>query len=58
MALSRYVEWYEYEPLHGKTQICDECGEHIQTDYKWNIEGRVYCDDCAKKLFRETNEAE
>ncbi len=55
---ARPLEWYEKELPHGSTPICDECKEQIQTDYRWNIEGHVYCDECAKWLFRESNDAE
>ena len=32
--------WLESRP------ICDECGEHIQGNYKYVIDGKTYCEDC------------
>lgn len=33
------------------SERCEECNEIID-DYKWEIEGCAFCDDCAKNLFR------
>lgn len=32
---------------------CAFCGEHIQEDYAWRIEGDLVCDECLDKNFRE-----
>ena len=50
------MEWYEYEPPRAKAHKCCCCGDEIQGDYIWEIEGRIYCDDCAKKEYRRDNE--
>lgn len=26
--------------------VCDGCGEHIQSDYLYRIDGSVYCEEC------------
>lgn len=38
--------------------VCYSCGEHITGDYRWRIDGQVYCEDCAVDLFQEYNEEE
>lgn len=30
-----------------KRPICDKCGEHIQEDFAYEIDGELYCDSCA-----------
>lgn len=32
---------------------CSDCGASIRDDeYYWEIEDRIYCQDCAERLFR------
>ena len=32
---------------------CEDCGACIRNDeYYWDIEDRIYCQDCAERLFR------
>lgn len=38
--------------------ICHACGEHIQGDYRYRIDGVVYCEDCMRDIFEECNEPE
>ncbi len=53
------TEWYEAEnPSGGKLPECSECGETIYGEYRWNIGGKIYCEDCADDLFREANDPE
>lgn len=33
--------------------ICEECGDHITSDFYWEIDDKVYCEDCAEELFRK-----
>jgi len=33
--------------------ICAECGEHITSDFYWDINGDKFCEDCAEELFRK-----
>ena len=42
-----YQEWRRSRP------ICDECGEHITDDTYWEIDGNIYCPECAEELFRK-----
>lgn len=38
--------------------VCHACGEHIQGDYRYRIDGVVYCEDCMRDIFEECNEPE
>lgn len=38
--------------------VCHACGEHIQGDYRYRIDGVVYCEDCMRDIFEEYNEPE
>jgi hypothetical protein len=31
--------------------VCCKCGEHIQEDILWDMDGDLYCDDCARDEF-------
>lgn len=42
----------EQEEALAKLPVCEECGEPIQDDYMWLIEGETLCDDCARELYR------
>lgn len=33
--------------------ICDMCGEHIQDDYLFEINGELICEDCLKTYHRK-----
>ena len=35
---------------------CEECREHIQDEYLYDIGGALYCEDCMTKLFRQDTE--
>lgn len=57
MIFGRAPEWYEKEDEGGRDPIeplpvCAECGEEIQDEYCWEINGETYCDDCARDLFQ------
>ena len=32
---------------------CERCGEPID-DFKWEIDGEVLCDDCAREKYRRS----
>lgn len=38
--MSNQEEWYESRP------VCDQCGEHIQDEYYYLINGEIFCEDC------------
>jgi formylmethanofuran dehydrogenase subunit E len=37
---------------------CDICGEHIQDDHCYKIEGTVVCPDCLEMHYREEIESD
>ena len=50
-----YDQW-EYrdrllEKQRERLPKCDRCHEEIQ-EYLFDIYGEIYCEDCARKLFR------
>jgi hypothetical protein len=49
----RYQGMLEEEASHWPH--CEHCEEPIY-DYVWNVWDTFYCEDCAKKLFREPAE--
>ena len=42
----------EQEAQLEKLPMCDKCGEHIQDDYCYEINGEIYCEDCMNETFR------
>lgn len=36
-----------------KLPVCEYCGEHIQSDYYFEIEGVIICEDCLNDNFRK-----
>lgn len=41
----------EYEEWKVRLPVCSECGEPIEEDFCWEIDGELYHHDCADKLF-------
>lgn len=37
--------------------VCDRCGEPIQEDYLWKIDGLLLCEECAAQMYRFGAEA-
>lgn len=35
---------------------CEHCGERIQDDFLYEIDGSVYCEECMNELFRHSTE--
>ena len=35
---------------------CEHCGEPIQDDYLYDVDGVVLCEECMKDLFRKDRE--
>ena len=46
----------EQEAWLKKLPICDLCGEHIQSEQLFDIEGDLYCEDCGESLFKRNAE--
>ncbi len=43
----------EQEEALEKLPECDYCGEYIQDDYYFDINGDIVCEECLKKEFRK-----
>lgn len=44
----------EQERKLAKLPVCDDCGEHIQDDHYYDIDGYIICPDCLKKYKKDT----
>ncbi len=43
----------EQEKWLASLPICSECGEHIQDEYCYEINGELICPDCLKENHRK-----
>ena len=55
-----YSMWLRHEQgmeaaLEKRPQ-CEHCGEYIQDDYTWEIDGELLCPNCAAELYRKQTE--
>ena len=39
------------EHRKSRCPICERCGEHIQSEKLWDINGTLYCQECAAIEF-------
>lgn len=39
-----------------KLPVCDICGEPIQDDYLYDLEGTLVCEECLKENYRKSVE--
>ncbi len=46
----------ELEAELERCPVCCECDEHIQDEACWDINGDLYCEECAKDKFRKWTE--
>lgn len=46
----------EMEAALEKRPQCEHCGEYIQDDYTWEIDGKLLCPECAANLYRKQTE--
>jgi RNA polymerase-binding transcription factor DksA len=46
----------EQDAWLDKRPLCEHCGEPIQDDYLYKIDGALYCEECMKELYRESTE--
>lgn len=42
----------EQERALEKLPVCGECGEPIQDDFAYKIDGEIICEDCLKAYYR------
>ena len=40
----------------ARLPVCYHCGEPIQDDYLYNINGNLYCHDCLDECFKESTD--
>lgn len=52
--IDNYLE--DQDALLRKRPLCCWCDEHIQGMKLYNINGKIYCEDCIDKLFTWTDE--
>jgi len=45
----------EQEEELQKKPVCHGCGERIQDEYRYNIDGKYYCESCIEDM-KESNE--
>ena len=58
--MDNYDRWVEHDAEQSawetKLPICDSCGERIQDDYLYDIDGELYCEECIIEHFRKPTE--
>lgn len=47
----RWIE--EQERRKARLPICARCGEPIQDENLWDIDGNLYCPECARYEFEQ-----
>ena len=40
---------------NNNTEVCSGCGNYITDTPYWAKDGRVFCDSCVRKLFKNDN---
>lgn len=59
--MDAYDMWEHRERAQQKQlaalPTCDRCGEPIQEDYLWSVDGLILCEDCATQMYRVRAEA-
>ena len=58
-------ENYDFYRIHEAQQQkqlercprCENCGENIQDEYLYDVDGAVFCEECMKDLYRKDTEA-
>jgi formylmethanofuran dehydrogenase subunit E len=43
----------EQESKREKMPVCSVCGEHIQDDFLYDIDGEIFCEECLNENFRK-----
>ena len=36
--------------------MCETCGERVQDDYYYEIDGCIYCEECLNRQYRKDTE--
>ena len=54
--IDNYALWEahdrEQEEALEKLPVCDCCGERIQDEYYYDIDGEILCEECLKDRYR------
>lgn len=57
-----YSQWEAHEAAQEKALAdcyhCDHCGQAIQDEYYYEINGEFLCEDCMKREYRKAVEIE
>lgn len=58
--MDNYERWEahdaEQSAWEAKLPVCEFCGEPIQDDYLYDIDGEIYCEECMIEHFRKNTE--
>lgn len=62
--MDRIPDNYDYYKKHAEEQdkllqkcpVCTYCGQHIQDEYLYEINGELICEECVKDNFRKNVE--
>ena len=46
----------EIENVLKDLPVCSECGELIHTDYYYDINGELICEDCMNEYYRKSTD--
>lgn len=46
----------EQESWLARRPKCDCCGEHIQDDFLYDLNGVIHCEKCLNETFRHSSE--
>lgn len=48
-----FAAWdMEQEQGLSRLPVCDKCGDPIQDDFYWEINGEILCEGCMNTLYR------
>lgn len=61
MYVPENYDWYRTKEAEEEKWLqnrprCENCGEHIQDEYLYDVDGAVLCEECMKDLFRQSTE--
>ena len=48
-----FARWdMEQARAEARLPVCDCCGEVINDDFYWEIDGEIFCEDCLNDRYR------
>lgn len=52
--IADYNRYEDYrEEKMEQLPVCDHCHEHITEEHLYDIDGEIYCEECAKDIVKE-----